>query len=463
MFGGLLKTAKWLLIAAAGLVLLLLASWFLIPDEELHSEVAQILNATPTVPPQQNVYYALWGLKADPSLDPHIVGMKVIETLKRADAQHRKISDADLQKIWGASQLKLDSADKDFCKTDMPECLLQMRAARARIESSERRLDLYLKRYYTLRDYSDFEELPPDSLDAPILEYSGLVALSGLADARIALDMTDQAKQKTALENLSAEMKLWRTIGQNADSLITKMVATSVLHRKFQLASALLSESPEIAAKYPNVLGRIAQPLSPAETSLDRALIGEFRFTSSVFTDLKNEIDSTPYELSNVVNKLLFIGGFKPNATINLDYAKSGELREFYARTAADIVKDEKAFLAHQNRFSLFSPATFFYNPAGKILAEVARPSYADYMYGLYDLNAYSRMVALQYRIAAAHLGVDEIPIFVRSADASLHNPYTDKPIHWDASSSSLSMLGQSKRYRDKLVVRIGATESLYR
>ena len=456
VFGGLLKATKWLMNAAAGLILLLLASWFLIPDEDLRSEVVQILNAPPTVPPQQNAYYAMWGLKADPSLDPHIVGKQIIETLKQAHAQHRKISDADLQKFWGAPQLKLDSADKDFCKTDMPECLPQIRAARARIESSERRHDPYLRRYYALRDYPGFEEFPPGSLDAPILEYSGLVALSGLVDARIALDMADQAKQKTALENLAAELRLWRAIGRNADSLITKMVVTAVLHRKFKLASELLFESPEIATQYTGVLATIAQPFETIETSLDRALIGEFRFTSSVFTDLKNEIDNTPYELNNAVNKLLAIRGFKPNATINLDYAKSRELREFYTRPATDIVKEEEAFLANQNRFSLYSPGTFFYNPVGKILVEVARPDYADYVYRLHDLSAYSRMVALQYRIAAAHLSVDEIPAFVRSADALLRNPYTDKPMHWDAPSLSLSMPGHSKKYRDKLVVRVG-------
>ena len=454
VFGGLLKATKWLMNAVAGLALLVLASWFLIPDEDPRSEVVQILNARPTVPPQQNAYYAMWGLKADPSLDPHVVGKQIIETLKQARAQHRKISDADLQKFWGAPQLKLDSADQDFCKTDMPECLPQIRAARARIESSERRLDPYLKRYYALRDYPGFEEFPPGSLDAPILEYSGLVALSGLIDARIALDMADQTKQKAALENLAAELRLWRAIGRNADSLITKMVVAKVLGRKLRLASDLLTEAPEIAVKYPELLSGITRPLVANEINLDRALVDEFRLASGMLLSLEGEIDAVPYRVGNAFGKLITIGGFRSNATVNLQFMKNKELRGFYDRSAAEIVENESAFMADWSRFSLLSPSIYFYNPIGKVLVYVSPPDYGTYVYRMHDLDAFSRLLELQRQLSVVQLSADKVADFVQQANASLRDPYTGKPMRWNAAARTLSMQGHGKD-GDKLSVRL--------
>lgn len=444
------------MLAILAVVLLLLASWFLIPDEDLRSEVVQILNAQPTVPPQQNAYYAMWGLKAAPSLDPHVVGKQILETLKQAHMQHRKISDADLQQIWGVSQLKIESIDTRFCSSDATECLLQFRAAREKIESSEHALEPYLKRYLALRSYPDFEEVLLASLNIPMVDLSDLLALSNLTDARIALDMNDKAKQKPALENLAAELRLWRKVGQNAESLITKMIAAAVLHRKFRLTSELLAESPEIAIQYPALLMEMTLPLTARETSIDRALIGEFRLTSGVFLDLagEREIDNAD-SLSSIPGKLLMIGSFKPNASINLQYGISRSQRAFYTQPASVVLKQAPAFPAkQQNIFSPYSLSTLFYNPVGKVLVYVAPLDWGKYAYALHDLAAYTRLVELQRRIISAHINANEIPAFLHSSDASLRDPYTGDPMHWDAQSQSLSVQGHGKAH-DALAVRV--------
>lgn len=454
----LLRAIKWLGIMVAGLVLLLLSAWFVMPDEDLRDEVVQIRKGTPTTPPEQNVYYAMWGFKAAPTLDPHIVGRKILGIFDQAHAQHRQISEADYQKFLGTPQLKLDNTDKRFCKTEELQCLPLLRAARVRVESNERKLEPYIKRYRALRDYPNFEEILPDN-PIVLLHYQDFTALSDLTDARIALDMTDKNKQKNALENLAAELKLWRKIGQNANSLITKMVATAVLYRKFRLTSELLAESPEISVQHPKLLMEITRPLSTNETHLDRALTGEFRWASNLFQDLaaQTEIfDGFPDGVDGILNKLFILGGYKTNATINLQYAKNKELREFYAQSASTVIEQEPAFLAEWGRFSPFSPGTLFYNPVGKILVYVAPPDYGSYVYRLHDLGAYSRLVELQRRIAAARLGADEIPTFVRTVDISLYDPYTDQPTHWDAQSQTLSVQGRGKSH-NKLVVRVGS------
>lgn len=457
VIGKLLKGVKWLMFSVAALALSMLASWFLIPDQDLSNEVMLILDTPHTVPSNQNSYAAMWGLKADPTLDAHIVGKNILDALQQANAQHRKISDTDLQTFWGASPLKLDSASLRFCTTNPTQCLPQIRTARARIESIERELEIYLNRYISLRGYPSFEESLPASLDVPILEYSALNALSDLGDARIALDMANQNKQKTALENLAAELSLWRKIGQNADTLITKMIATRVLHRKFRLAAELLAETPAIAVQYPILLTEITRPLTAREASVDRVFIGEFRLSSSIFQNLARERKITSTDsLNSIPGKLLMIGSFKPNASTNLQYAINQTQRAFYTQPASISIKQMPAFLAEQqNAFSPYSLTTLFYNPAGKVLVYVAPLDWGKYAYALQDLTAYTRLVELQRRIITAHLDADEIPAFLRASDVSLRDPYTDNPMHWDAQSQSMSVKGYGKA-RDTLTVRVG-------
>lgn len=455
MLPGLIKAAKWLSLAVVSLALLLLAAWFLIPDEDLHAEVFQILNAQPSIPPEQNSFYAMWGFKAAPSLAPHIVGRKILETLNQAHTQHRKVTEADLQEFWGVPQLKIDSTGMRFCKMDAVECLPQLRAAREKIESSEREFDLYVRRYHALRDYPDFEEVLPASLDIPMVDFSDFVALSDLTDARVALDMGDKAKQKEALRNLAAELKLWRKIGQNAHSLVTKIIAASVLQRKFKLASELLTEAPEIAVQHSELLVEITRPLTAIEASVSRTLTGELRLTSGVFLGLadEREIDGSN-ALGSIPGRLLMIGTFKPNATINLQYTLYSAQREFYAQPASIVAEKTSAFLAELNDFSPLSPRTLFYNPVGKVLVYVSPLDWSKYVYAMHDLTAYTRLVELQRRIAAARIGIDEIPAFV-ATDDSLRNPYTGKPMRWDAQSQTLSLQGYGKA-RDTLVIRVG-------
>jgi len=450
---GLRKTVKWLLTGFASLFVFMLVLWVVLPDEDLTGEVVQILKDPPRVPAKQNAFYVFWGFEADPSLDAHSVGMSMVEALEQARAQQKNIAYDDLQRFLGTSPLKIDQSDKYFYQAGT-NSLAQVRAERAKIEATERKLLPYIKRYQSLRNYADFNELIPSRVDEPILGYTGLVAISGLTDARIALDMADKAKQGAALENLAAELRLWRKVSQESETLITKMVATKVLQRKFGLVADLLAESPEIAVNTPELLSEITRPLAENEISLERALVGEFRLVSGTFLGLRREIDAAPYSVSNVLNKLILARGFKPNATVNLIFVKNKELRDFYNRPAAAIAANESAFIADWGRFSSYSPSTLFYNPVGKVLVYVAPPDYGTYVYRLHDLDALSRLLELQRQLAVVRLSTDKVAAFVRQSDASLRDPYTGKPMRWDAAGRTLSIQGHGKD-GDKLSVRL--------
>lgn len=450
---GLRKTVKWLLTVFASLFVFMLVLWVVLPDEDLTGEVVQILKDPPRVPAKQNAFYVFWGFEADPSLDAHSVGMSMVEALEQARAQQKSIAYDDLQWFLGTSPLKIDRSDKDLYQAGT-NSLTQVRAERAKIEVSEQKLQPYIKRYQLLRSYTDFKEPVPRNADEPMLGYAGLVAISGLTDARITLDMADKAKQGAALKNLAAELRLWRRVSQESETLITKMVATKVLQRKFGLVADLLAESPEIAVNPPDLLAEITRPLAENEISLERALLGEFRWVSGMFLGLLSEIDAAPYSVSNMFNKLILARGFKPKATVNLSFAKNKELRDFYNRPAAAIAVNKSAFIADWGRFSSYSPSTLFYNPVGKVLVYVAPPDYGTYVYRMHDLDALSRLLELQRQLAVARLSTDKVAAFLRQSDASLRDPYTGKPMRWDPVARTLSMQGHGKD-GDKLSVRL--------
>ena len=450
---GLRKTVKWLLTVFASLFVFMLVLWVVLPDEDLTGEVVQILKDPPRVPAKQNAFYVFLGFEADPSLDAHSVGMRMDEALEQARAQQKSIAYDDLQRFLGTSPLKIDRSDKNFYQAGT-NSLAQVRAARAKIEASERKFQPYIKRYQSLRSFANFKEPVPRSVDEPILSYAGLVMVSGLVDARIALDMADKPKQGAALENLAAELRLWRKIGQESQTLITKMVATKVLQRKFLLVADLLAESPDIAVNMPELLSEITRPLAANEITLERALVGEFRWVSGTFLGLRSDIDAAPYSASNVLNKLILARGFKPNATVNLSFVKNKELRDFYNRPAAAIAANESAFIAEWGRFSLYSPSTLFYNPVGKILVYVSPPDYGTYVYRMHDLDAFSRLLELQRQLSVVQLSADKVADFVQQANASLRDPYTGKPMRWNAAARTLSMQGHGKD-GDKLSVRL--------
>ena len=80
IFSILFRCIKWLLSGIAIIALVVLACWILLPDETLNPDAQRIIEAKPTVPPEQNAYYALWGLKASPELAAADLGRALLKT-----------------------------------------------------------------------------------------------------------------------------------------------------------------------------------------------------------------------------------------------------------------------------------------------------------------------------------------------------------------------------------------------
>ena len=78
-------------------------------------------------------------------------------------------------------------------------------------------------------------------------------------------------------------------------------------------------------------------------------------------------------------------------------------------------------------------------NPVGNILMRVATPSFGGYALRLHDLEARIRLLALASQIVANDVTGDPVADFVAKSDARYHDPYTGKPMAWDAAKQRLS------------------------
>ncbi len=95
------------------------------------------------------------------------------------------------------------------------------------------------------------------------------------------------------------------------------------------------------------------------------------------------------------------------------------------------------------------------YNPIGKLLAAIALPAFADYIPRVYDLDGTMRLVALQLEIYNKQLPDSEIPHFLETAGKSFADPYTGKPMQWDAGKRRLYFKGMGAKQGESSLIEL--------
>ncbi|MDD5336031.1 MAG: hypothetical protein PHS32_20035 [Rhodoferax sp.] len=464
MFLAARKALKWLLVAALGLLVLLLACWFLLPDETLHPEARKILAAPPSVPPDQNAFYLLWGLPASPELDPFQVGRQVVAAQLATFREKGQRVQFDPASFYGAKPYQGRIPSGLYCDSGRKtaHCLTALRAHRSELDAQRWAQDVYVQRYRALRNYPHFEQTMTPSPAAPLLSWQTVLALSELVDASIAFDMEQPERRAAALAELQAEIALWRRIGREADFLIDRTIITVLLRNKYRLLSELLTEYPAIAHQNRELVAQMTMPLTLADTDLRRVLSGEFRYGALLLENMVQDSkqgrqSGLDHELPRWVEELALRLFVRSNATLNLSFSRLTESGNFYAQSATQIESRADAFFKTYEVSSL-DPRLWLYNPVGKILMSYQGSALLYHSHKLHDLAGYTRLVELQRQIAAAHLPGDKVGSFLTSVDASLRDPYSGQPMTFDPVLQTISFRPRSEVSAggDPLSVKLG-------
>ncbi len=446
----LLRILKWLLYLFGSLMLVIIVCWWLLPDEDLNPGAQKLIAARSAPPAAQNAYFMIWGLRASPEIDAHAAGQQMVAEHERLLAENGDIIGFKADKFLGANPLTLDTSSKRYCDIEKQRCLAVYQGMQAQIETDSAKYALYLERYRAIRGYPQFSETMLTMTPAtPLPFYQDLTRLSDLVDAAVALRVASGTTREAALDELSAEITSWRRILANSDSLITQMICVAVLQRKYRLASEIMGAYPELVRQYPAKMVQITAPLAVEETNLVRTLGGEFRFTAYFYRGFKHTSEQAPGDdaFGKLFGSIYLAGGYRPNATVNQSYSKYQEGTQLYAKMPKEVLAGHAALSLKQNEFNPWAPSVILYNPIGKVLANVALPSYSDYAFRLYDLVGLSRLIDIQRRIIEGNVEPEKRAEFLAGTGPGLMDPYTETPMQWNAAQKSVSFAGHGKRF----------------
>jgi hypothetical protein len=472
-FNAALRALTWLALGLLIIALLIWAACRFSPDEKLMPEIQTLLDAKTRVAPEKNAYYAMWGLGASPEMDAHQVGVETVaaytqhlaELHKTGRAASMKDARFDSDRFLGENPLKIKSGDTPWCNRDSLVCLASYLDAREVIDAAIIEKRVYLDRYRALRQYLSFAETMPANVAAPFPRFTVAVHLSSLVDAGIAFSMAQKSIRAEALAELNTEVALWRRVNLESTQIFSKMIALAILERKYRLTSDLIAKYPEIVSDHRAAVETLTQPLTLADTNMRRAFEGEFRTMADTFLDLgkinpitqsagiaaladsPSLMDSDPFSgspsLKNRVADVFAVAAYKPNASVNGYYMYLQGVNAVNDKPAHEVLNATVPNTEY-SKGDFTAPKFWLYNPTGKILTAIAIPMYNSYTLRAHDLAGRTRLLELQRQIALNKIPTEKIGEFLDAREEALRDPYTLKPMTWDASKQRISFAPQS-------------------
>ncbi len=443
-----LRVLNWIGRGLLGIAVVLALCWWLIPDQALDAEVEQFLAADRRPPSSDNGIFAIWGFTASPELDPYAVGHRIVAAHDQALSTDKNLDKFKLDSFFGERPLAFPTGSARICDFRKTPCLALYQSKQAEIEAQFETYKVYLARYRNIREYPVMSHVFTQTPTLTPLESLGcLIRVSDLVDGSIALLMKSKATQKAALDELAAEIILWRRLLQSNDGIITQMIATNTLGGKYRLASEILNNQPEIVSAHQTLVATITAPLAIAETNLTTSFGADTLFgLSTLRSEAMKRILRRDGNTKSPFHSVAIAGSFRENATQNEFYRSFVHLSQFLAKSPRIVLEQHKAYIAERAKINEFMPRDVFYNPLGRYLGAKRYEEYVEYAFRVNDVIGLSRLLDLQRRVIDAKLTPNELPAFLAATDSGLMNLYTEQPMRWDAVTQSISFAGQSTR-----------------
>jgi hypothetical protein len=408
-------------------------------DERLNPEAAAYLkpDAPSQLPDDHNAYFTLVGLGARASEQPHEAGRKWVGAVEDAVAKRSRGESAAWPKAGSARSAP------ELCVPGRSSCIAAAREKEGEARKLVADFALLLARYRALLGYPGYAEpMEYSDVEQPFPPFTPVISAQRAFHLDAALRLA-QGETDAVLAELEKEIAFLRRMLAGSDLLIGKMVANRLLQRSTLMASDVLARHREAAASRAASLAQALQPLSAQERQMDTALRHEFRFQKNGF-DLMLRYPGLTGESWIVGWARLF---YQPNATANLELP--------YRKAALDAAALPATALAAPRKQAGKPPDPpvwmAWYNPVGKILVlpSLKDLTFEHFILSMHDLDGLVRLVALQSEIVAKGVKDENVPQFIAAADTRYSNPWTEKPMQWDAKARQLYFEPRSKRYQD--------------
>ncbi|MDH5631267.1 MAG: hypothetical protein OEY96_14045 [Gammaproteobacteria bacterium] len=425
-----------LVISLITIVLLINLSIF---DEELDPEIQELIKPKPLVLSPDNAYFAYMGISASADKDMMESGMAFVK--RYAENRNNGIDDMLTQDYLETLGKRIPDTLGDnfeFCSVrKQNDCVSKINKQIADMPADDPLLLLQLQRYQTMIKLQKFEYPFQFSNMSLLPGYSPILKLNKIQISTI----SQQLNNSKIIKNLIADIKFWRMALDQDNLLIGKMIALEPLWSDLGFLSDFIRKN-NLNEKQIQKIKSFLLPLSNDEkdfiATFDTEFIYVHHFLANPNLDYLAEQNNMFY---------VFLALYQPNASINMHYRSyvqpMKDLSElsladflFYLENCKNGIEQDNVDCIHDN---IPTPSYFnlsnYYNLTGKFMLSYAAWPIEDYIARVHDLNTMIRLVNLQLSLKT----VDKELIPQAIKESEFNNPYTNKPMDYDAENGWLS------------------------
>lgn len=430
------KVGKWIGIALLVLVVLPIALVLGINafDETLSPQATTYGEPrSPSVPGAENGYFALLALGAPDGADGIMYARAWLDEARAAARANRT------EKRAAENRAKRPV----LCDAAQVSCFPLIKEKPGDVKAQ---LDAYredLARYETLIGFKRYEEVLdfPPRVSTSFPQY-GVVTGAHRAYVLRAAFAAEHGDMEAAVSAIERDFAFQRVMMTGSRTLLGKVIAAVDCWRDLAFLSDLMQNRTAAMRPY---LPRLRAMLKDTEflvTGMATMVESEFAFRKAL---LRNpaELPDAGIE-ADFVERMAVKFLYKPNATLNSEVVYLTGLA-----AAMDLPVNQGSAALDKLMVDSIQMTAWQYvdNPAGNFLRRVASVDEGSGAYGrlrLHDARAYARLVALQAEILAANADASRVAEFLNTSDARFHDPYTEKPMAWDAALKRLSFQAQA-------------------
>ena len=408
-------------------------------DEPLTPQARALLAPPPNpLKPDDNIYLAMAGFTA-PS------GASVIGTGQARIEHYNEHLDAVLH---DPSAQAIDSltlkdpralafqGEANFVQPLSGSLWEEVPAHRAQIEAlSAQNGELY-ERYLALDRLSGYYETARPSWLAPHIFVPTGVRYLFLENTVLRLRTGSVREQRVALDELIADIGLWRRVLTGEGPLISKMLALAYLESDYLVLADMIADPHSAVPLGPDDAGTAAPLFALRDFDLGAAFAAEFRLEAAILeqTDYLYTIGwspepartGVPRSLSDRLGNEISSHFLKLNATVNL-FAQQAQRLMAVTPGPGVAAEDRKLADSSLSAWSLVGA----YNPIGKLLAGMAAPAGVTYPLRAWDAAALQRLVRAGYEIRRQRIAPTDIAAFLSQHPEWSTHPGDGRPFIW--------------------------------
>ena len=451
-------TIKWLSVLFLGLILLICAINAF--DENLTPETLALLEVPANrLADEDNLYLALMGFNAPPGQDILNHGQTRLNEYEK-DLEAIRKGQNSTEIFPKKKALSLECSGKvDFIQPLTSSVWRDVDGHRAEIESrlSDNK-ELYA-RYHSLHALTGYY----DKSTPGIYQQFGYVPkeIRSLFLANVALRMKsrDARLQTKAMADLEKDIQIWRTMLVGNGSLISPMIAVANLQADFLLLADMIADQSLDLSVFAVAIERMTTPFDPSDWKISKSFVYEYRVIATVYEQLERDAGAlwrsgqvegagqTEWWQRGLAQIQFHF--FKKNSTLNLNAeAVSYHIKMADAKPEA-MLAAQQAIIEWQEKSSVFGLG-MVHNPIGKILVEIAAPSYGDYALRAFDAAALQRLVKLGYEIRRQAIPEKDIPQFIQKHPEWATHHVSGEFFQWNEERGEIALKPVAKQQKGR-------------